>query len=447
MDVFIARQAILNRHLDLFAYELLFRPCNQNYAGVSDDSASTLQVLSTTLLSAGLSILSDQTPVFINFGREMLLSGWSSLLPPSVVVIEILESVQSDPEVLAACIALKEKGYALALDDVTETSPPEFLKIVDIIKVDFRATSAETQAKLVREHKGSGRRLLAEKVETREEFERAKQLGFEFFQGFFFSKPLLLQGRQMPAMKGSVLKLLTELGSPDINFGRLEALIRCDVSLTYKLLRYVNSALFGRRKPLSAILPALVAMGELDIRRWIVLATLLDLSGTTQVLARHALLRARFCESLATAAGSSSPGDAFLMGMFSLLDALVHRPLPEALKELALPADMVGPLLGQESRSKNAASLTLAKSYEAGDWRGVDSCAGQLGVPQEKVAGIYFEAVEWVSKVLAASGSTPSLPAPRDQPVKDLLALNRAVGPAACIGSPTSAPVVARTIK
>lgn len=447
MDVFIARQAILDRQQALFAYELLFRSCNQNFAGITDDSASTLQVLSTTLLSAGLSILSECTPVFINFGREMLLSNWPSMLPSSVVVIEILESVQADPEVLAACFALKQKGYALALDDVTEKSSPEFLKLADIIKVDFRATSPETQARLVREHKSQGRRMLAEKVETREEFERAKQLGFDFFQGFFFSKPVLMQGRQVAAMKGSVMRLLAELRSPDINFSRLEALIRCDVSLTYKLLRYVNSALFGRRQPISGILPALLAMGELDIRRWIVLATLLDLSGTTQVLARHALLRARFCESLAVAAGSTAPGDAFLMGMFSLLDAIVHRPLPEALKELGLPADMIGPLLGRESRSKNATSLALAKCYEAGDWHGVTSAADILAVPNESVAGLYVDAIDWVSRVLGAAGGAPSLPAPREQPVKDLLALNRAVGPANAAGTRARSAEVARQFK
>jgi c-di-GMP-related signal transduction protein len=447
VDVFIARQAILDREQGLFAYELLFRSCSENYAGIKDDSASTLQVLSTTLLSAGLSILSEFTPVFINFGRELLLSTWPSLLPASSVVVEILESVQADPEVLAACLVLKQKGYALALDDVTEQSSPEFLKLADIIKVDFRATSPEVQARLVREHRSQGRRLLAEKVETREEFERAKELGYDFFQGFFFSKPVLMQGRQVTAMKASVLKLLAELGSPEINFGRLEALIRCDVSLTYKLLRYVNSALFGRRQPLSGILPALVAMGELDIRRWIVLATLLDLSGTTQVLARHALLRARFCESVAAAAGSSAPGDAFLMGMFSLLDALVHRPLPEALKELGLPAALIAPLLGKESTSKNASSLTLARCYEAGDWEGVSLSAKILDLQNEKVPVLYVEAVEWVSQVLMAGGAAPSLPPSGERPVRDLLALNRAVQPTSGTRIQTCSPSLARSSK
>jgi EAL and modified HD-GYP domain-containing signal transduction protein len=356
-------------------------------------------------------MLSDKTPVFINFGREMLLSNWTSLFPPSVVVIEILESVTADPPVIAACAALKENGYVLALDDIIDSPDVKFLELVDIIKIDFRGTSPETQARLAREHKGAGRRLLAEKVETREEFERAKQLGFDLFQGFFFSKPVLMQGRHVAAMTGSVLKLLMELGSPEINFKRLEDLIRCDVSLTYKLLRYVNSALFARKQPISGIIQALVAMGELDIRRWIVLATLLDLSGKTQILATHALVRARFCENIATSAGSGSPADAFLMGMFSLLDALVHRPLSEILVELGLPSEMLATLLGREVQSKNAFSLLLAKCYESGEWEAVSESACRLGLSNELVAGMYLASVNWANQMLAVGDSgTQTLP-------------------------------------
>ncbi len=412
MDVFIARQAILDQDQQLFGYELLFRSCKQGQANVADDSASTLQVLSTALLSAGLSILSEVTPLFINFGREMLMSSWTSLFPSSVVIIEILESVKADPEVLAACIALKNQGYALALDDVTEASEPEFLNLVDIVKIDFRATSPETQVRLALKHGRAGRRLLAEKVETREEFERAKQLGFHYFQGFFFSKPVLLQGRQMVAMKGNVLRLMLELSSAEINFKRLEELIRHDVSLTYKLLRYVNSALFARTKSISGVLPALVAMGELDIRRWIILVTLMDLGGS-QVLASHALIRARFCESLAVAACLRSPADAFLIGMFSLLDALASRPLPDLLSELALPAEIGAPLLGLDITSKNAFVLILAKRYEAGDWDSVAASATNLSIPIDTVAGIYLSAVDWAATVLAIEESAAKSPAPK----------------------------------
>ncbi|MCU1294240.1 MAG: diguanylate phosphodiesterase, partial [Bryobacterales bacterium] len=233
MDVFIARQAILDRNERLFAYELLYRACRQNYADVTDESASTLQVLSTTLLSSGFPVLCGNTPVFINFGREMLKTHWPSLFPSSSVVIEILESVQADPDVIAACAALKRQGYTLALDDVTEEADPEFLKLADIIKVDFRSTSPESQARLAHTHRRAARRILAEKVETLEEFERARSLGFDYFQGFFFSRPVVLQGHQVPAMKGSAIKLLMELQCDQLDFLRLESLIKCDVSLTY----------------------------------------------------------------------------------------------------------------------------------------------------------------------------------------------------------------------
>jgi c-di-GMP-related signal transduction protein len=411
MDVFIARQAILDRNERLFAYELLYRACRQNYADVTDESASTLQVLSTTLLSSGFPVLCGNTPVFINFGREMLKTHWPSLFPSSSVVIEILESVQADPDVIAACAALKRQGYTLALDDVTEEADPEFLKLADIIKVDFRSTSPESQARLAHTHRRAGRRILAEKVETLEEFERARSLGFDYFQGFFFSRPVVLQGHHVPAMKGSAIKLLMELQCDQLDFPRLESLIKCDVSLTYKLLRYVNSALFTRASPISGVREALVVLGEVDIRRWIVLATLLDLSGdTSRVLASHALVRARFCETLAIAATSPAPSNAFLVGMFSLLDALAHRPLPELLKELKLPADIAEALLLPESNSDRAAILRLAKSYETGQWDRVADQARRLALPEDLIPDLYVSAVDWAGRMIGAAGAASADP-------------------------------------
>ena len=405
VEVFIARQAILDRKQRLFGYELLFRPCRQGTADVVDDSSSTLQVLSNTLLSSGLPALCGASPVFINFGRELLVSHWTSLFPPDSVVIEILESVKADPEVVAACVELKKKGYCLALDDVTEQVDPELLELADFVKIDFLASSRETQAQLATLFHKAGKRLLAEKIETQEEFLWAKELGFEFFQGFFFAKPVLLEGRQVPTVKGSALRLLMEIRHPDLDFHRLELLIKCDVSLTYKLLRYANSALFGRSRPISAVRDALVVLGELDVRRWVVLATLLDLSaGTTQVLILHALVRARFCETLAIAARLSCPSDLFLIGMFSLLDALAHRPLPELLGDLALPKSIVEPLLGERCETAAGTIYHIARQYEAADWPTVGLLIESLDLPEQIVSDLYLEAVNWAGLMLSAGG-------------------------------------------
>ncbi len=279
--------------------------------------------------------------------------------------------------------------------------------MADIIKVDFRATSRETQEQLAAHHKKAGKQLLAEKVETIQEFERARNLGFDLFQGFFFSKPVLLQGQHVSAMNASVIRLLAELQAADINFNHIESLIKCDVSLTYKLLRYVNSALFARSNPISHIRAALIALGESDIRRWIVLATLLHLSPKdSKVLAVHALVRARFCESLAKAAAMRSSSNAFMVGMFSLLDALAHRPLPELLGELKLPPEIVEPLLGKVEGSI-AFTLELAKSYEAGDWSGVSEHAARLAIPQPAIAKLYLDAVNWAATTLNGVEATP----------------------------------------
>jgi c-di-GMP-related signal transduction protein len=437
VDVFLARHAIFDRNISLFGYELLFRSCVSETANVTDDTSSTLQVLANSLLSSGLHTVCCNAPVFINFGKEMLTSQWTSLFPPQSVVIEILETVEPDQDVIEACGKLREMGYLMALDDIRdEHTASRLVELATFVKVDFRQTSKELQRKLAEKYHATGKYLLAEKVETHDEFQWAYEAGYDYFQGFFFAKPALLKGRHLPNVKVNALRLLTEGQKEELNFQRLENIIRCDVSLSYKLFRYANAALFARAKPVSTVRDALVAMGELDIRRWITLATLGELgAGAIRELVVHALVRARFCETMATAAGLLRAGDAFLVGMFSLLDALVNRPLGEVLAELALPEHISSALLREDDKSKIGAIYRIALQYEAGEWGEVTSLVRPLGLSKQLIPGIYLEAIRWsnetfkvVGQDLAAAGGRDAKQ-PRVPGASDLLAMRRAVRP------------------
>jgi c-di-GMP-related signal transduction protein len=407
VEVFIARHAIFDRNLALFGYELLYRSHRLDQAGVVDDTASTLQVLATSLLASGLDMVRSEVPAFINFGQDLLITEWTSLFPPENVVIEILETVQPDENVIAACLELKKLGYQMALDDVTESTSclADFAKFV---KVDFRLTTREQQVDLASEFRKKGKRLLAEKVETHEEFEWALKAGYDYFQGFFFARPMLLKGHQIPSVKVNALRLLQETQHEDLDFDRLESIIKCDISLSYKLFRYVNSALFARSKAISTVRHALVCLGEVDIRRWVVLATLPTLgSGSVGELIAHALVRARFCEMLAQAIHLPNPSDAFLVGMFSLLDAFVHRPLPEILGEMSLSDSIKGPLLGSGTKGPIDLVYEAALRYEAGDWNALPPLAQSLGLVGVAIADLYISAIDWSNRTLNLLGIRP----------------------------------------
>jgi len=415
MEVFVARHAIFDKSLSLFGYELLFRSAQRDSADVLDDTASTLQVLANALLSSGLDTLSSNTPAFVNFGRELLTSDWTSLLPPSAVVVEILESVDPDPQVIEACHNLQKQGYRLALDDVTGTAEEKgpLLDLVNFVKVDFRATSRDEQMRLATLLRPRGRKLLAEKVETYQEFVWACEAGYDYFQGFFFARPALLRGHHIPGTKIDALRLLRELRHPELDFDRLEEMIRCDISLTYKLFRYVNSALFARRHELRSIKEALLVLGESGIRRWITLATLPALAaGTAHELMVHALVRARFCELLADAAHSRPSSDAFLAGLFSLLDALVDRPLLEILPELSLPEHINRVLLGTALNSPLAAVYRTVLAYERGEWESLDALIQTLKIPHSLVSDFYLQAISWAREMLNLVGPDTSKNAP-----------------------------------
>jgi c-di-GMP-related signal transduction protein len=404
MDVLVARQAIFDRERRVYGYELLFRshPGRNEFDG-TEGGLATKQVLANTLLVIGLDNLVGTKKAFVNFGRGPLLQGWYASLPRENTVIELLETVEPDAEVLEACRNLREQGYQLALDDfVLRPGCELLLDVADLVKIEIQSIPRPQQMLLVRTAKARGLQMLAEKVETYEEFEWARQAGYDYFQGYFFARPVILRGRHIPAAKLHCLRLLQEAQQPELDFERLEMLILEDVSLSYQLLRYVNSPLFALTSSIRSIRQALMFFGETELRKWIVLATLARTAeDKPSELIRHSLVRARFCESVARLARKGHEQSAFLTGLFSLLDALVDRPLEQMLSGMCLAPEIPAVLSGKAPAGDALAGVyQLALAYEVGDWERVEQLGQQLGVSIPSLGDEYCAAAGWAQQVL-----------------------------------------------
>ena len=403
MDVFVARQAIFDRQLQVYAYELLSRSCLNGATSEANDLSASLQVITNSFLSLGVENVLAGKRAFVNFPRELLQDKRALLLPPKTTVIEILETVKPEPAVLTACRALRKKGYTLALDDfIPDHGWADFVKLVDIIKVDFRATPPAERRALVTRYAPWGIRLLAEKVETRAEFREARDMGYHYFQGYFFARPVTLARHEIPVCKLSHLRILEQIHRPELDYPAIEKLIRREVSLASKLLRFINSALFSWSRPVQSIVQALTQMGDLSIRTWVSLAALPSLMvDKPDELMRTALVRARFCELLAPHAGlGNRTSDLFLIGLFSLLDAMLDRPLAETLAEIKLRGEIARVLLDQAAPgSPMAAVYALIRQYEAGEWDALAATAGRLNLSREIIPELYLDSVAWSEQV------------------------------------------------
>lgn len=398
MEIFVARQPIFDVHLQVCAYEMLFRASAQNaYDGSAGDLA-TAKVISTLFSCPPCDRLLGGKPAFINFPRSLLVEGAATVLPPEKTVIEILESVEPDAEVQAACARLHAQGYRLALDDfVPTTQSHPLIPPADILKVDFRLASAEQQRRAANRF-GGQLELLAEKVETREEFEQAAGMGYRYFQGFFFARPVLTAFRQIEGCRLNYLHILKELHREHLDYRRLTELLRREHALAYMLLRFVNSALFARRETVESIHHALEIIGEDAARKWLSVVVLLDLSADQPPeLAVSTLVRARFAEMLAPAAGVGSRSeDCFLMGLFSRLDTMMGRPMEELLDGLHLDEEVTRVLLGRARPGDQLPKIwESVLSYESADWAQLAKLAAALSIPAAVLTPDYAEAVAW----------------------------------------------------
>jgi len=394
---FIARQPILSCRRDVFAYELLFRSGIGNSFGGADLEHASASMFVTSFM-IGLQKLTGGQRAFVNCPRDFLLRDYISLFPRELVVVELLENIAPDAEVVAACRRLKEGGYLLALDDFVDTLDwAPLIEIADFIKVDFRLTNQDEQRALAARYRGKSIRMLAEKVETPEEFAEALGMGYSLFQGYFFCRPEMLQRRAIPASKLAYLDVLRAATAAELDIAALALKIKQEPSLTYKLLRYLNSAGFGLRAEIYSIPHALSLLGERELRKWIaVVAVGVMADGKPDELMTVPLVRGRFCELLAPAVGMAAhANDLFLLGLLSVMDAILDQPLAAILSELSVRDDIKAALLARSGLYSDM--LELAIAHERADWAAVSGLAARLGVKEDQIPGIYLSAVDWAS--------------------------------------------------
>ncbi len=356
--------------------------------------------MADNFLNASARTLTASRKAFINCTRQFLVNEYTTLLSKDETVVEILETVEPDAEVLTACRKLKALGYVIALDDFVyaEKFQP-FVELANIIKIDFKLSAPSDRQQAVAKFAPLGIQLLAEKVETRAEFAEARSSGYEFFQGYFFCKPQIVPSLHIPAFKVHYLQILHAINKPELDRNEVVSLIDREVSLCYKLLRFVNSPLFGFRREINSTRHALALLGDQTVRKWACVAAVLGIAGDKpNELVLTSLTRGRCCELLASDPGAPRDGRSmFLLGVFSLMEAMLGRPLAEIVTEVALPDVVRAALLGSPNRHRKI--LDLVTAFEAGKWGEVGELALALQQDESQLSAAYLAAVEWAQKV------------------------------------------------
>jgi c-di-GMP-related signal transduction protein len=400
----IARQPILTTDESVIGYELFFRESAESRRFSSDAEAATSATIDM-LNFVGLGVLCDGRLAFINCSQQILLSDYFTLLPPNDVVIEIQETVPASEEVIRACQRFKQSGYSIALDNFVPGDKREALMpYARFIKVDISQVVSELSAPLVARYASEDRRMLAQKVETRVQFLTAQNDGFTRFQGYFFQRPENLRARQIPANQATYVRLLTAVSRPEVDFTEIENLIKHEPSLCYRLLRHLNSPLLGLATPVVSVRNALTLLGEHESVRWIRMATTLVMGQEkSSDLVLSSLVRARFCELIAPKV-QHGDSDLFLMGMLSLIDAILGVPIGVVIEELSLDASLKEQLLAARTGTKTPLSTIyeLMVAREVGDWGLVTRLGKQLNLSLSFVAETSNQAMRWGHEITGA---------------------------------------------
>lgn len=405
MFFYAARQPILDRNKELFGYELLFRDGVENAFPNIDGDEATSRMIEGSQFAFGLEDFLGNKPGFINFTLETLEKKYPSMLPPEQIIVEILETVQPGKRLLAECKDLKEQGYTLALDDYIHKSVwRHFYPYIDMIKIDFRKTSREEIEEIktvIAEFPHI--KLIAEKVETNEEFQQALEQGFCYFQGFFFSKPEMMQTRALSPSQVALAELLYETSKANIDLVKITDVFKRDVTLAYKLLRYSNSAIFKRRAEIETIKHALVVLGQAELKKFLSLLFTAQISTDKPAeLMRLAMTRANFAEGLASIGNNVTLEKAFLTGMMSLMDAILDESIDSVMEKLPLANDIKEALVNKTGLL--ADYIKLIECYENADWKKANETIEFLQLNAAKVPDAYHQAVQWANEQMKALG-------------------------------------------
>lgn len=397
MDVFVARQPILDKNNNIFGYELLFRDSYDNFYNEKDGDKATLEVVRNSYLNIGMDKIVGEKKAFINFTENVLKTEIFSAMSPKSVIVEILENVEPSEDIIEACKKIKALGYKIALDDfVFDIKYKDIIELADIIKVDFITTKGYKRKAIIDNIKSNNIKFIAEKVETLEDFNEAVSFGYSYFQGYYFSKPIIIPGKEIPKNKKIYIELLTEVNSKDFSFKNIENLIKKDVSLSYQLLKTLNSAKYCLKRNITSIKQALIILGEKEIKKWLYFVAIKSIGDNEpKVIVIESLIRAKFTEQIFVESGASSKSlNAYLIGLLSMIDVILERPLEEVLAEVLVPTEVKNALLHLEINEYSKA-LDLILCYEKAKWNEVMLLANDLNIEKMDLGKTYLDALNW----------------------------------------------------
>ncbi len=396
----IARQAIFDHNMGVYGYELLYR---SGYQSSQYDGISAVQATATVLdglYETGINQIVEDKFAFINCDAQFILSDTIELISPDRLVIEVLEHVEASEELLKKLHSLKEKGYKIALDDFVQSFEAyPIVPFADIIKFDIIATPLDTLHKQIEKSISLNKVLLAEKVETKEEFQKAKSMGFQLFQGYFFSKPSVIGNSNMnPTKKSQFTRLISELHKDEPSYQTLSEIIQTDANLTYRMLN-VSSKRAGN-DTLYSIKRALMYMGFREIELWINIMMMREYSSNKpRELMNLALVRSKFAEAIATHSHLINlKQEASLLGLLSTIDGMLDQTFEVALKDISLPASITDALIA--GTGPMILLYKLFKYYELGDWEMVETLSEDLTIDIELLMKDYMNAVNWAKDIM-----------------------------------------------
>jgi EAL and modified HD-GYP domain-containing signal transduction protein len=400
MEICFIRQPIVDREQNVFGYELLFRDGSDDVLGRIDPGTQPQQLAARKSHISGLQTVCEGRKCVVPVSTQQILQEDYTSLPAASTVLELTESDKLDTTLATACETARKAGYSIALKDfVIEPRQQPLLDCIDLLKVDFTSVTNEHHRRIVECSQTHRFETLAENIQTPDDFQHAVDLGYRFFQGSFYCQPNLNESKQLATSAMQFLRLLQAVNQPELQIDQIDALIRQDVTLSVKLLKYLNSSIFSLRSKVGSIRQAVALMGHRPLRNWVSLITVGELSAhKPRVLMNMSLIRAKFCEAIGTQAlPPELASSCFLMGILSLLDAILDQPMPLLLEQLSLTTEITAAL--QNGASPLRQILELVKALEDGDWRWINGLNHQLGLQEETIFREYRNAVVWASDV------------------------------------------------
>ena len=390
-SVYVGRQPIYDSKQGVVAYELLFRNSDQNFAQIDNPDKATSELIVNTLTELGLNNVVDDKLAFVNLTRSFITGAMPVPGAEDRLVLEVLEDIELDDDVINGIQRLKKKGYTIALDDfIFHPHLEPLVQVADIVKLDLFAFENGGLTEHVQRLKKYPVKLLAEKVETHEVYQQCVDLGFDYFQGYFFCKPNIVVGQRTPANRLALLNLLSKLSDTEATVDSLEKLISQDVTLSYRLLRYINSSNYSLGKSIDSVKHAIMLLGMETVRSLAYLIIVSSVEDKPFELFVTALIRAQMCELLAKELDEKNTAPIyFTVGLFSVIDAIMDKPMQEVLDQLPLSNDVCAALLAHSGRMGEALHCTIA--YERGEWDEVE----YQNISDQQIRDVYLRSLSW----------------------------------------------------